>query len=316
MATADIQRVGAQTVWAIGARSDNYAFEVEDDRFDIDEIANAIIQTEAELVRLFADAGHPQREPFLTWLPTNGQASGVAVPAHIGQIEAIRVLRPDFPEVQTFVRSSGNILTGASHGFDTGQKVRVSTTNTLPAGLSINTDYYVIVLTTSTYSLATSLANALLGTAIVLSSAGTGTHTITPQIIETDWNLAESATRTNIKLWSENPSIFGDIEPYFNLTGQTLTFAGGELAQALIVQYEPSYETESEGESESEVDATLQIDSMWEGSLVNGAVVRLGKLGVPAELVRLHAAKWEEAVALLRAGLSSRPEINVSQKLN
>ena len=49
----------------------------------------------------------------------------------------------------------------------------------LPAGLSASTDYYLIRLDESTYSLATSLVNARAGTAINITSAGTGTHTIT-----------------------------------------------------------------------------------------------------------------------------------------
>ncbi|MGE0206207.1 MAG: phage tail protein, partial [Hyphomicrobiaceae bacterium] len=79
-----------------------------------------------------------------------------------------------------------------------GDRVRVSSTDTLPSGLSAGTDYYYIPLTpkihinqTATpdeacgfpealrFQLATSLANARAGTAIDFSSAGSGTHTIT-----------------------------------------------------------------------------------------------------------------------------------------
>jgi hypothetical protein len=80
---------------------------------------------------------------------------------------------------QDFVRSSGNILTAAAHGFVTGQKVRVTTTAAdLPAGLAVDTTYYVIKLSANTFSLATTDANATAGTAITLSDAGTGTHSI------------------------------------------------------------------------------------------------------------------------------------------
>ncbi len=60
----------------------------------------------------------------------------------------------------------------------TGTRVRLTTTTTLPAGLSLATDYYVIKLSDTTFSLATSYANAVAGTAIDITSAGTGTHTI------------------------------------------------------------------------------------------------------------------------------------------
>lgn len=61
----------------------------------------------------------------------------------------------------------------------TGTRVRLTTTTTLPAGLATATDYYVIKVSDSTFKLATSYANAIAGTAINITDAGTGTHTIT-----------------------------------------------------------------------------------------------------------------------------------------
>jgi len=60
----------------------------------------------------------------------------------------------------------------------TGTRVRLTTTVTLPAGLALATDYYVIRLSDTTFSLATSFANAVAGTAINITDAGTGTHTV------------------------------------------------------------------------------------------------------------------------------------------
>jgi len=60
----------------------------------------------------------------------------------------------------------------------TGTRVRLTTTTTLPAGLALATDYYVIKLSDTTFSLATSYANAVAGTAINITDAGTGTHTM------------------------------------------------------------------------------------------------------------------------------------------
>jgi len=59
-----------------------------------------------------------------------------------------------------------------------GTRVRLTTTTTLPAGLALATDYYVIRLSDTTFKLATSYANAVAGTAINITSTGTGTHTI------------------------------------------------------------------------------------------------------------------------------------------
>lgn len=60
----------------------------------------------------------------------------------------------------------------------TGTRVQLTTTTTLPAGLALATDYYVIRVTDSTFKLATSYANAIAGTAINITDAGTGTHTM------------------------------------------------------------------------------------------------------------------------------------------
>ena len=68
---------------------------------------------------------------------------------------------------------------GFGVGLITGTRVRFTTTGTLPAPLAIATDYYVIKPEgDDTYKLATSLANAQAGTAIDLTTAGTGTTTL------------------------------------------------------------------------------------------------------------------------------------------
>lgn len=61
----------------------------------------------------------------------------------------------------------------------TGTRVRLTTSGTLPAGVTTATDYYYIRLTDSTFELATSYANAIAGTAINITDTGSGTHTIT-----------------------------------------------------------------------------------------------------------------------------------------
>lgn len=61
----------------------------------------------------------------------------------------------------------------------TGTRNRLTTSGTLPAGLATATDYYLIRQSDSTFKLATSYANAIAGTAIDITSAGTGTQTIT-----------------------------------------------------------------------------------------------------------------------------------------
>ncbi len=59
-----------------------------------------------------------------------------------------------------------------------GTRVRFTTTTTLPAPLALATDYYVIKASDTTFKVATTYANAIAGTAINITDAGTGTHTI------------------------------------------------------------------------------------------------------------------------------------------
>jgi len=81
----------------------------------------------------------------------------------------------------TFTADAGtNELTVASNStLFTGAAVTVASTTTLPAGLSAATTYYVIRSSATVVKLASSLANAHAGTAIDITSAGSGTHTIT-----------------------------------------------------------------------------------------------------------------------------------------
>lgn len=85
------------------------------------------------------------------------------------------------PAAGEFTANVTDICTKSAHGFTTGLKVRVSSTTTLPGGLSGSTDYFVIVGTVDTFALSDTLAHALAGTNIVnITDSGTGTHTITP----------------------------------------------------------------------------------------------------------------------------------------
>lgn len=74
--------------------------------------------------------------------------------------------------------ASTDLLTHTNINLKPYTRVQVSTTTTLPAGLSAATDYYVIWVSDLTCKLATSYANAVAGTAIDITDAGTGTHTI------------------------------------------------------------------------------------------------------------------------------------------
>lgn len=81
----------------------------------------------------------------------------------------------------TFTAVNGTeIFTNVAHGLLTGDgPFQVSNSGgALPAGLSAVTDYWVIKIDADTFYLATSLANALSGAFLLISTNGTGTQTI------------------------------------------------------------------------------------------------------------------------------------------
>lgn len=119
------------------------------------------------------------------------------------------VIDVNTPALKTFadgdVNTTTDRITITAHSFvTTGLKVAATTTGTLPAGLSA-TNYYVIVVDSNTIKLASSLANALAGTAVnITAAAGGGTHTLTPAAL----------AGASVSLEKSN-----DYDPIYNTTG-------------------------------------------------------------------------------------------------
>lgn len=83
------------------------------------------------------------------------------------------------------VYNAANVNTGtdtidlvAAHWMITGTPIRFTTAGTLPSPIVINTTYYVIAVSSTTIQVASSLANAIAGTEIDLTTAGTGNSTV------------------------------------------------------------------------------------------------------------------------------------------
>lgn len=104
-----------------------------------------------------------------------------------------RYMGPSLSSVNT---STDVCTAGSSHGLVTGDTVAFGTNGTLPAGITAFTKYYVNVLTSTTFTLHTTLANALAGTSKVdISSSGSGSHIIIPspfKYTSTNWRKDES----------------------------------------------------------------------------------------------------------------------------
>jgi hypothetical protein len=112
--------------------------------------------------------------------------------------------------------ASTDIITHSNYNLLTGTRVRCTTTTTLPAGLSLATDYYLIRVTDLTAKLATSYANAIAGTAIDITGAGTGTHTL-------NWLLPRYTNGAGVQaiMWNTNATAMGAATPNLSLASYT-----------------------------------------------------------------------------------------------
>jgi hypothetical protein len=141
----------------------------------------------------------------------------------------------------TISNASPGVITWNAHGLSNGTGVYLTTTGTLPTGLSPSTVYYVVGATTNTFTLAATVG----GTAINTSSAGSGTHT--------------AHTSAGVVSWTSNALNDGD--PIIFTTG-------GSLPSPLIserVYYVSSAATNSFSIKSTPTD-TLPIDLLAFGS--------------------------------------------------
>lgn len=101
---------------------------------------------------------------------------------HFKYIPRIQYYNASTVVQSTAVNTTNDNVTDNDHGYYLGLKVQVSSSGTLPTGLSASTDYYLIVDTIHQYRFATTLANALSATEIDITGVGSGNMTITPQL--------------------------------------------------------------------------------------------------------------------------------------
>ena len=100
---------------------------------------------------------------------------GVAVPFHHGDISQVQVTKTVLEFTSANVDTGDDTIAVAGHGLVDGDLVTFLTLGALPTGLVAATDYYVIRVTSGSFKLATTYANAIAGTAINLTAVGSGT---------------------------------------------------------------------------------------------------------------------------------------------
>ena len=129
----------------------------------------------------------------------------------------------------TFTGAADDLLTAANHGLTTGQTIVFSTTAAdLPDPLVVGTTYYVIGVSVDTYKVATSLADAIAGTAVNIADAGSGTHTATFQTYVPVRINVGSADGSKTNLFDD----YGTGTRYFNVTNAVnANIQGGGTAE-------------------------------------------------------------------------------------
>ena len=157
---------------------------------------------------------------------------------HADNYWELRLLRGDALVVADFTftaEADDDLCTKAAHGLQTGDgPIRVANSGGgLPTGLAASTDYWVIVASSSTFKLATSLANALAGTAINLTTDGTGTQTLS--------DVSTTQRQTLMAQWSTDSDAQGTlaanavVNPVLSATEANLVAdAGAVLSIGLI----------------------------------------------------------------------------------
>lgn len=104
---------------------------------------------------------------------------------------------------QAFTVDAGtNVFTCTDCGLVNGQRIKVSSTGTLPAPLAVDTYYYVRSMAGDTFKLALTRG----GAEIDITDTGTGTHTLLTEItVNLDYwvTLSEEADTRNVKQESE-----------------------------------------------------------------------------------------------------------------
>lgn len=133
----------------------------------------------------------------------------------------------------TITIASPGVVTNTAHGIYTGEGVYLTTTGALPTGLSANTMYYAIRVDANTFRLATSLANAIAGTAINTTGSQSGTHTL----YYCPWGNGNGSTTFNVPDLRDRTLVGKNTSGTFQALGKT----GGAETHTLTTAEMPSH---------------------------------------------------------------------------
>lgn len=130
------------------------------------------------------------------------------------------------PGVASEIDVTANSVSIPTHGLSEGLKVTLTTTGTLPAGLATATPYYLIIVDDDNVKFASSLANALAGTAVDITTEGSsaGVNTVVVAALAGSFVMRGSLDGD---VWfdiSASQTISSETEYLFSLTSPTVRY--------------------------------------------------------------------------------------------
>lgn len=126
----------------------------------------------------------------------------------------------------TFTAATTDILTATGHALETGDEVTVSTTTTLPSGLSANTTYYVRRTDDDKLTLHTTKTGASDNTARVdIASTGSGTHVLLGEHAGCILTNSNNTARLCYQRGSSGKEFFAPTVP----TNTTVAYTKGDI---------------------------------------------------------------------------------------
>lgn len=165
--------------------------------------------TDKALTRFSGAGGVTLQDSQITLGDTDGKltrAAGISVSGtntndsaaagYVGEFMQSGPTRTTLSDTVTISNASPGVVSLTGHGLGAGTAVNFTTTGALPTGFVTGLNYYVCAgatLLANSFALASTVANALAGTAINTSSAGSGTHTLISKAIIASGSYANTA---------------------------------------------------------------------------------------------------------------------------
>lgn len=282
----------SQTPWATTVDGSNEQFSSND------EVANAILTADGIICTTIANAMQSPYQTTFALTTTAQNAPAQSLPARNGTILKVLVASGfDNTFASTDVSVPNNYVTIASHGFITGQKVQLTTSGTLPTGLSLATDYYIIRVSSSIFKFATNPFNAFAGTAVTMSGAGSGTNTVTSQYIEGTFGKSKDEV---VEAW-QNVGVFTTL----GRSGACgYVFIEGDIVYCSSPTFKVVY-------TDYTLTASPQAPEPFLDAVVSGAIAILAKDGSDAELAMVNEKQFQMYLQAIAGGATVLPAIQV-----